>query len=211
MVKGGLINVLRRIVDKHDEKNGLKEKQVFMCTSMERRNEYRREGFRIDMEQPQCPVFKDNRCCGGCDLAPTCEYATACNCYGFTKGALGGTDEGYYMRVADYAKYGRIDENGKFDWDTFKLNQTKEQFVPGKFVVIKEVKHSSLEEDIVTYLKENEVMIAQIKEEVQDNGLVLVDFAVDNQGKSLEVLINFQDVNYRSVYETVELAKRFGK
>lgn len=208
-LSGFLINRLRRIVDKYDEKNGLRKREVFACTNMERRNEYRREDFRIDLNEAQCPIYLDNRCCGSCDLTPTCDFAVACNCYGYTKGALGGTDEGYYMRNYDYAKYGRIGEDGKFDWDYFNMNKSKERFVPGKFVVVKEYKHSPLTDETIEHLKGLTVAIATIKDNLQEDGLLPVVFETNVEGEPIECKIHFKDIQYQSVYENIDMAKRF--
>jgi hypothetical protein len=200
-VTGILVNRLRRIVDRYDDKNGLRKRTVFTCTNMERRNEYRREDFRISLEEAQCPVYLDNRCCGGCDLSSTCQFAVDCNCYGYTKGALGGTDEGYYMRNHDSAKYGRIGEDGKFDWDFYKLNQTKERLVPGKFIVVKGLKRSPINQEIVEYLKEHATIIGNIQRELQEDGLLAVEFELNGEEKTLEVMIHFEDIQYGLAYE----------
>lgn len=202
-LSGVLVTRLRRIVDRYDEKHGLRKKEVFACTNIKRRDEYRREDFRINLDEAQCPVYLDNRCCGTCDLTPTCQFAVACNCYGYTKGALGGTDEGYYMRNSDYAKYGRIGDDGKFDWDFFKFNQSKEKFAPGKFVVVKDFEHSPIEEDLINVLKEEYSSIATIKEEIQENGMLIVEFeAKNNEEEPLAMIIHINDVQYGMAYES---------
>lgn len=201
-VAGILVNRLRRIVDQYDEKHGLRKKEVFDCTNIKRRDEYRREDFRINLEEAQCPVYLDNRCCGTCDLAPTCQFAVACNCYGYTKGALGGTDEGYYMRNHDYAKYGRIGEDGNFDWEFYKFNQSKEKFIPGKFVVIKDIKHSNLDQEVVDYLKEQDLTVATIKGEVQGDGFMEVEFETNKEEEAVKVKVHHEDIQYGMVYES---------
>lgn len=203
-VAGILVNRLRRIVDRYDEKHGLRKKVVFECHSLQRRHDYRRDDFRISLEEPQCPVYLDNRCCGSCDLTPTCQFAVSCNCVGYTKGALGGTDEGYYMRNNDYSKWGRIDENGKFDWDYYKMSQSKERMVPGKYVVVKELEHSLVEPEMANYLKEHDLSIAIIKGEVEENGFLQVEFEDKNGEEPLVMFIHFKDVRHGIAYENKE-------
>ncbi len=82
---GIILNAMRKIVYKADDKN----KPVMMCTRPNTRNRYKNDKYKIPADQPQCTIFKDNRCCGGCRLAPTCDHVVDCNCYGFTKGQMG--------------------------------------------------------------------------------------------------------------------------
>lgn len=124
------VNVLRFVVEKHDKK--YHGKPVFMCTNIEVRNRARREDRRIPADKPQCPIYKDNRCCGGCILASTCPHIVNCGCYGMTYGAMGGTEERYYLTPASkYYGYGSI-KNGKFDWDQYKHAMRRKDIAVGK-------------------------------------------------------------------------------
>ncbi|WP_242289188.1 MULTISPECIES: hypothetical protein [unclassified Bacillus cereus group] len=186
-----LINMLRRIVDKHDEKHGLRKREVFECTSLGRRNERRREAFRIPLEENQCPVFQDNRCCGSCDLSPTCDFATLCQCFGYEMGALGGTAKGYYMRDNENAKFGRI-KDGEFDWDFFKMNKAKFSLKENPFV-IREVDG---EKKVCKYVNCNE----------EEKTIVLQVFSKDEIIEK-EVIVEVKEIGYPISYETFEVAK----
>lgn len=110
-----VINEIKKGIFKLEVKNNTMK--IYMCHS-NRRFEYRKKENKIPQDQPQCPVFKDDRCCGSCYLGNTCEYAVDCNCSGYCYGQLGGTDESYYMRK-EGNQQGRI-KDGKFDWDYYR-------------------------------------------------------------------------------------------
>lgn len=206
-VKGNVINILRRIVDKYDDENGLKKKKLFMCTGADRRNEKRREAFRIPLDKPQCPTYKDNRCCGCCDLMPTCDYTTNCNCYGIWKGSLGGTEEGYYMREDDNAKYGRIGTDGEFDWGYYYLNRYSERFTPGKYIPIRKLEKTNLSEDIKQYLDDRGIVVGKIVSSCMDDSSVLIDFTESNNGENFQLSIKAIDIAHSGSYDTFDEAK----
>lgn len=132
-----IIDLLRDIVTKYDMKHPKYTEPIFICSEIEHRNRCKNEKYKIPKDQPQCPIYKDNRCCGGCQFAPTCEYCVDCGCFGFTYGQMGGTDKQYYMHKASkYYDLGRIDKNGKFDWDYYKKNLRRKEIVPGKYICI---------------------------------------------------------------------------
>ena len=132
-----IINKLKKFILLYDAKHSLlNEPPVYICTSFDTRNRHKNDKYKIPFDQPQCPIFKDNRCCGSCSLSHTCDHVVDCGCYGFAKAAMGGTDERSYMnKCTEYAPFGRI-VNGKFDWDYYKINQFKDKVKNGKYVMV---------------------------------------------------------------------------
>lgn len=120
-IKESIIDLIYTAIVKHKDKNA----KVFMCTAPENRNSNRNKAARIPLDQPQCPVFKDNRCCGGCKLTTTCEHIVGCNCYGMAYGLMGGTVKRYYLTKDGLYAKGRINRKGKFDW-TYWYNINKQ-------------------------------------------------------------------------------------
>jgi hypothetical protein len=177
-----VINYLRKAIDKYDQDHNLKNKKIFICTGIDRRNENRRKEFQIPVEQPQCPIYKDNRCCGSCDYTPTCDYAINCNCYGYAYASLGGTDEDYYMRNSDFYKYGRIGQDGKFDWNFYNENMKKMLLEVGVYTNLKNTSGISNESD-VEFVKENEIKYVKIIGDIDTEGNVLVDCSIHNINK----------------------------
>lgn len=132
-----VIKLLKKIVLAYEIKHPEYEEPAFICLNPDVRNRSKNDKYKIPEDQPQCPVYKDNRCCGGCRFAPTCEHCVNCNCYGFTMGQMGGTDKQYYLHKASkYYDLGRIDKNGKFDWDFYKKNLKRKEIAPGKFICV---------------------------------------------------------------------------
>lgn len=185
-----LINGLRRVIDIYDQKNNLKAKKVFQCTNLDTRNEKRREEYSIPEDQNQCPVYKDNRCCGCCDYTPTCDYAVNCNCYGFAYACLGGTDEGYYMRDKSYSKYGKIGANGKFDWEYYKDNKKRNMLKVGYYTSLENISKIANEDDI-NFIKDNNIKYVKILEDVDLDGNVLVDCSIYGIDKEFKINIHF--------------------
>ena len=131
-----IVEILRKIVLKYDIDNGLlTDKPLYMCpkrepsereggykSGFEVRNRYKNDKYKIPDDMPQCPIYKDNRCCGGCKLAVSCDHAVNCNCYGYAYATLGGDDSHYLRKCTDYSGIGaRLDADGKFDWDFYYL------------------------------------------------------------------------------------------
>nr|WP_207717284.1 hypothetical protein [Clostridium acetobutylicum] len=111
-------------------------KQLYICNNFEARNRNKNNKYKIPYGKPQCPTFKDDRCCGGCSLIRQCDNVVDCNCSGFVKSAMGGTDKDYYMKKSSkYSELGRI-IGGKFDWDYFRLNTFKQDIKTKKFFVL---------------------------------------------------------------------------
>ena len=133
-----VIAVLRKIVLDYDIKHGhLKEEPKLICKHFDTRNQWKADTYKIPADKPQCPIFNDNRCCGGCSMSATCDHCAYCNCFGYEYTARGGNDESVYMRKClDYYYDGRLDKNGKFDWDYYKTNQAKRRFKANKFVIV---------------------------------------------------------------------------
>lgn len=121
-----IVNLMRKIVVWYDVRNEVKnEINVFMCTHLDCRSRNKNEHYKIPIDKPQCPIFQDNRCCGACKLASSCDHSVSCNCFGWSYAQLGGNDKGYYMHKASlYRKNGRIIK-GKFDWDYYNRNKSK--------------------------------------------------------------------------------------
>lgn len=115
-----IITLMRKIVHRYDVKHSLDKNPIFLCTRPDTRNRYKRIEYRISEDKPQCPIFHDNRCCGCCNLAPECDHAIDCNCFGYTKSRLGGTDRWKIEhKASQYYGVGRCNEAGEFDWDYY--------------------------------------------------------------------------------------------
>lgn len=127
------LNLLKKKIFDYEVKKGYRN--IYICDS-DKRFENRREEYSIPEYKPQCPVYKDNRCCGGCFLANTCGYAVNCNCFGYCFGTLGCKDENYYMNNKSCAKYGAI-INEKFDFGTYNYNKNKTQYPNHYFSISK--------------------------------------------------------------------------
>ena len=55
-----------------------------------------------------------------------------------TYAQMGGTDKGYYLhKASNYYELGRLKDDGKFDWDYYKVNARKHEIQKGKFVCIR--------------------------------------------------------------------------
>ncbi len=122
-----IIKTMKRLVLLYDIKHGISEPPVYICTHFDTRNRYKNERHKIPFDQPQCPIFKDNRCCGGCKLSYTCNHIVNCNCFGFAYASMGGTEKRAYMtKASEYYKVGRI-KNGKFDWDYYNKHKRKKE------------------------------------------------------------------------------------
>ncbi len=120
------INILKKIIVRYELKHPQYVKPIYICEHVDTRNRYKNDDYKIPADKPQCPVFKDSRCCGGCNLASECEHCVNCGCYGFTYAHMGGKDKNYYMHKASkYFPNGRI-RKGKFDWEYYKRQSSKQ-------------------------------------------------------------------------------------
>ena len=79
-----VIDLLKIVVNKYELKHPEYTKPVFICPNIRTRNAHKNDKYKIPEDQPQCPVYKDNRCCGGCSFAAMCDHCVECHCYGFT-------------------------------------------------------------------------------------------------------------------------------
>ncbi len=132
-----IIELLKKIVKNYELRHPQYEEPVYICTNFDTRNRFKNEKYKIPENEPQCPVYKDNRCCGGCKLAAKCEHCVNCNCFGFTYGQMGGNDKDYYLHKASkYYGLGRLDKNGKFDWEYYYIQNKRKEIQVGKFVVV---------------------------------------------------------------------------
>ena len=127
-----IVSKLREIVARYDDKHN--PKQLFMCVEPAYRNSCRNSKYNIPTNEPQCPVFQDNRCCGCCDLTTTCKYVVPCNsCSGWGVAAMGGYTR-YYMNDANKtAEFGRMKDDNVFDWDYYHYNQLISRAKAGKY------------------------------------------------------------------------------
>lgn len=118
-------NVLRTMVARYDDKKDPNRNNIFICKEVNTRNRYKREEYKISEGKPQCPIYKDNRCCGGCKLARTCDHCVDCNCYGYTYSTIGGTEIEMNHKASIYYGCSRLKEDGTFDWDYYMANKKK--------------------------------------------------------------------------------------
>jgi len=118
-----VVKIMKRIVLSYDVKHGLIDPPIYICTHLDTRNRYKNDKHKIPLDLPQCPIFKDNRCCGSCKLSHTCDHIVNCNCFGFAYASMGGTDERAYLtKASEYIGKGRV-VDGKFDWDYYNENK----------------------------------------------------------------------------------------
>ena len=113
-----IINLFKRIIMRYELKHPEYTYPLYICTHIDTRNRYKNEKYKIPSDQPQCPVFKDNRCCGCCNLAPECDHCVNCGCFGYTYAHMGGNDKNYYLHKAScyYAEGYKLDKDGKLNW-----------------------------------------------------------------------------------------------
>lgn len=127
---------MKKLILKYEVRHPEYEEPVYICESIDTRNRYKNEKYKIPKDQPQCPIYKDNRCCGGCRLASECEHCVDCGCFGFTKAHMGGTDRNYYLHKAScYYGLGRISVDGKFDWKYYHFNKKRKEFNVNKYIL----------------------------------------------------------------------------
>lgn len=186
-----IIEIMRDIVNKYDIKN-YKLKTLdnpFMCTRFDTRNSHKNDKYKIPLDKPQCPIFNDNRCCGGCSLASKCDHSVACNCFGYTMGQLGGNDKGYHMhKASEYYPFGRIDKNGKFDWNYYKINKLNYKIKTEKFVIIK-IKDA--------------LYVAEIKGKIKNDGKFKCFVCDLNYYKNISINDLYENITYES-YKTAK-------
>jgi hypothetical protein len=184
-----IVELMRSIVNKYDVKNNKSQtsENPFMCTHFDTRNRNKNDKYKIPFDKPQCPIFNDNRCCGGCNLASKCEHSVACNCFGYTKGQLGGDDKGYYMhKASEYYPYGRLDNNGKFDWTYYKINKLNHKIKMEKFVIIK---------------IDDNIYVAEIKDRIKNNGNFKCYICDLNCYKYFHINDLYENITYKSYEE----------
>lgn len=123
---------MKCVINKYELKHPQYEEPIHICNSYDTRNRYKNEKYKIPEDQPQCPVYQDNRCGGGCKLAVVCEHCVNCGCYGFTYGQMGGNDKNYYLhKASEYYGLARIGKDGKFDWDYYYIQRKKKDIQIG--------------------------------------------------------------------------------
>lgn len=127
MIKRWFYNLLRILVARYDNKHDSDKDKLFMCTHIATRNRYKRDKYKIPEDKPQCPIYEDNRCCGGCKLARTCNHCVDCNCFGYAYSTLGGIEIEMTHKASQYYGKSRLDENGKFDWDYYWAQRDKDK------------------------------------------------------------------------------------
>ena len=187
-----IVKLLKKFTLSYDLKHGLlNEPPVYICTHLDTRNRYKNDKYKIPLDQPQCPIFKDNRCCGSCSLSHTCDHIVNCGCFGFAYASMGGTAERVYMnKASEYYPFGRI-KNGEFDWEYYKLNKFKDSVESGKYIIIK---------------RDDTEYIAEIKSNVRLDGTFRCFVSELNYYRR----ISYKDVyNIYSVYGNYESAKRY--
>ena len=139
-MKEKIIEFLRKYIYQYDKNNGLlpESENIYICKNFDTRNRYKNDNYKIPFDKPQCPIYSDNRCCGSCRIAPKCDHAVDCGCFGYTYARLGGTDAGKYMhKASDHYQYGRLDKEGKFDWNYYTLNSLTQKYKDKKFTILK--------------------------------------------------------------------------
>lgn len=157
-----IVSKLREIVARYDDKHN--PKQLFMCVEPAYRNSCRNSKYNIPTNEPQCPVFHDNRCCGCCDLTTTCKYVVPCNsCSGWGVAAMGSYRRYFMNDATTTAEFGRMKSDEVFDWDYFHYNQLIDRAKAGKYfrynlVWYKIIKSADADGIIkAVHLKRNEV------------------------------------------------------
>ena len=121
-----IIDMFRYFVNKYDMKhNKSMTKNLYICTNIETRNRNKLDKWKIPHDKPQCPIYHDNRCCGACNLASTCDHCVNCNCYGYQYAQRGGNDKSVMMRKCSDTSIGRIGKDGNFNWDYFNKERNK--------------------------------------------------------------------------------------
>lgn len=131
-----IIKILKNIVLNYELKHPQYEPPIHICDNVDTRNRSKNDKYKIPKDKPQCPIYNDNRCCGGCKFAAECEHCVNCNCYGFTYGQMGGNDKNYYLHKASkYYGLGRLNKDGKFDWAYYYIQLKRKEFQIGKFII----------------------------------------------------------------------------
>ncbi|WP_195334382.1 hypothetical protein [Enterocloster bolteae] len=185
-----IIKLMKILISKYELKHPENESPVYICENINTRNRYKNERYKIPEDQPQCPVYKDNRCCGGCKLAPECEHCVDCGCYGFTKVHMGGTDKNYYLhKASNNYGIGRIGKDGKFDWNYYYFNKKRKELKVGKYI-----------------LQNNKIY--EIKSSPSRNGkFTALEIGTDNY-----VRLNINEMeNYMSTYDSKEQLMLYNK
>lgn len=120
-----IIKLLKKLILKYEIKHPEYERPIYICSEPKTRNQNKNTKYQIPLDQPQCPIYKDNRCCGGCKYTSICEYCVECHCFGHVYAAMGGNDKCYYLKKASKYSAGRLTNNGKFDWEYYKFIDKK--------------------------------------------------------------------------------------
>lgn len=124
-IESKFYELLRIMVARYDDKNDPKRNEMFICNNINTRNRNKRKEYQIPKNKPQCPIYEDNRCCGGCKLARTCDYCVDCNCFGYTYATLGGIECEMNHKASIYYGLSRLDKNGEFDWEYYHEQKKK--------------------------------------------------------------------------------------
>lgn len=111
--------LLREMVARYDDKNNPNKDKIYICTNIYTRNRHKRDEYKIPENKPQCPIYEDNRCCGSCKLARTCDHCVDCQCFGYTYAITGGIKCEMNHKASKYYGISRLNEKGEFDWDYY--------------------------------------------------------------------------------------------
>lgn len=114
-----IILLLKKLILRYEINHPNYEDPIYICTHIDTRNNAKNDKYKIPPDQPQCPIYKDNRCCGGCKYTSICDHCVECRCYGHVYSAMGGNDKKVYLRKASEYAIGRLNNNGKFDWEYY--------------------------------------------------------------------------------------------
>ncbi len=189
-MKDKIISIMRKFIVKYDVKRDT-SKPNYICDRFDTRNRYKNDEYKIPEDKPQCPIYKDNRCCGDCKYTETCEHMVDCNCFGIVRSIMGGTSESKMMRKAsDYYKYGRMKDNDEFDWDYYKARRFEEGTKEKPYFIVK---------------LDGGYFIAKLKGKLRKDGRFRVHFIDKNYYK----MINMSDKEsqFYGLYETYEKCK----
>lgn len=105
---------------------------------------------------------------------------------------MGGNDKNYYLhKASEYYGIGRLNKEGKFDWDYYKLNTFLNNTKNKKFIII---------------TIENKQYVAEIKNKIKKDGKLKCFIPDLNYYKNITI----KDVyNTYSAYESYEKAKYY--
>lgn len=132
-----IIKLLRELVNRYDLKHHTEwYEPKYICKSFDTRNRYKNDKYKIPFDKPQCPIFEDNRCCGCCKLAPTCDHCVDCGCYGFTYATIGGGTEVIMKhKASQYYKCQKLKSDGTYDYEAYWEAKFLEDLKTGSFII----------------------------------------------------------------------------